>query len=67
MYLKEIGINMGKWVDSTHDRDYCKALVNETLNLRVPQVMELDSVTFVGDVSHRLNYFYIYIYSWKAL
>ena len=31
--LKEIGIN---WVDSALDRDYWSALVNATLNLRVP-------------------------------
>ena len=34
--LKEIGINTKKWVDSTQDRDYWKAHVNATLNLRVP-------------------------------
>ena len=33
---KEIGINTKNWVDSTQDRDYWKALVNEALNLRVP-------------------------------
>ena len=34
--LEEIGVNAGNWVDSSQDRDYCKALVNGTLNLRVP-------------------------------
>ena len=36
MDLKEIGINAGNWVDSVQDRDYCRALVNAALNLRVP-------------------------------
>ena len=36
MNLKEIGINKRNWVDSAQDRDYWRALVNVTLNLRVP-------------------------------
>ena len=36
MDLKEIDINTGNWVDSAEDRDYCRALVNAVLNLRVP-------------------------------
>ena len=40
MDLKEIGVNWRNWVDSDEDRDYWRALVNETLNLRVPQTME---------------------------
>ena len=36
MDLKEIGIKSRKWVDSTQDRDYWRALVNATTNLRVP-------------------------------
>ena len=36
MDLKEIGINTRNWVDSAQDRDYWRALVNETLNLRIP-------------------------------
>ena len=36
MDLEEIGINAGNWVDSAHDRDYWRALVNAALNLRVP-------------------------------
>ena len=35
MDLEEIGINAGKWVDSAQGRDYCRALVNVALNLRV--------------------------------
>ena len=35
MNLEEIGINAGNWVDSAQDRDYCIALVNAALNLRV--------------------------------
>ena len=36
MYLEEIGINAGNWVDSAHDTDYWRALVYAALNLRVP-------------------------------
>ena len=36
MDLEEIGINAGNWVDSAQDRDYWRALVIATLNLRVP-------------------------------
>ena len=36
MELKEIGINTKYWVYSAQDRDYWRALVNSTLNLRVP-------------------------------
>ena len=36
MDLEEIGINAGNWVDSTQGRYYWRALVNATLNLRVP-------------------------------
>ena len=36
MDLEEIGINAGNWVDSAQDRNYWRALVNATLNLRVP-------------------------------
>ena len=36
MDLEEIGINARNWVYSAKDRDYCKALVNAILNLRVP-------------------------------
>ena len=34
-YLKEIGINTRKWIDSTQDRGYWRALVGAVLNLRV--------------------------------
>ena len=33
--LEEIDIHSGNWVDSAQDRDYWRALVNATLNLRV--------------------------------
>ena len=33
--LQEIGMNKRNWVDSAQDREYWRALVNETLNLRV--------------------------------
>ena len=36
MDLEEIGINAGNWIDSAQDRDYWRALMNATLNLRVP-------------------------------
>ena len=36
MDIKEIGINTRNWVDSAQDRNYWRALVNVTLNLRVP-------------------------------
>ena len=36
MDLEEISINAGSWFDSAQDRDYCRALVNAALNLRVP-------------------------------
>ena len=42
--LEEIGVNMGNWVDSAQNRDYWRALVNATLNLRVPKAMELNYV-----------------------
>ena len=33
MDLKEIGINMRNWIDSSQDRDYWRALVYAALNL----------------------------------
>ena len=36
MDLEEIGINACNWVDSAHDMNYWRALVNAALNLRVP-------------------------------
>jgi len=36
MDLEEIGNSAGIWVDSAQDRNYWRALVNATLNLRVP-------------------------------
>ena len=36
MGLKEIGINVGNWIDSAQDKYYWKALVNGALDLRVP-------------------------------
>ena len=36
MDLEEIRINAGKWVDSAQDIDYRRAIVNASLNLRVP-------------------------------
>ena len=39
--MRVIGINAGKWVDSTQDRNYWRPLVNAALNLRVSLAMEL--------------------------
>ena len=36
MYLEDIGISAGNWVDSAQDRNYWRALVNAALILRVP-------------------------------
>ena len=36
MDLKEIGFNQRNWIDSTQDMDNWRALVNVTLDLRVP-------------------------------
>ena len=35
MDLYEIGIDTRNWIDSARDRDYWRARVNATLNLRV--------------------------------
>ena len=35
MVLEEFDINAGNWIDSAQDRDYWRALVNASLNLRV--------------------------------
>ena len=41
MDLEEICINAGNWVDSAQNRDYWRALVNASLNLRISLDMEL--------------------------
>ena len=43
MVLKEIGINMGNWIDSAQDMGHWITLMNAALNLRVPQTLELIS------------------------
>ena len=43
MDLEEISINAGNWVDSAQDRNYWRALLNESLNLRVPLAIEFVS------------------------
>ena len=35
LYVEEIGINVGNWVDSAQDRDYWRDIVNVAFNLRV--------------------------------
>ena len=36
MDLKEVGVNMRNWVDSTQDMEYWRVLLNEVLNPWVP-------------------------------
>ena len=36
MDLEEIGINAGNWIDSAHDRDYWRVVVNAAWNLLIP-------------------------------
>ena len=36
MDLKEIGVSTRNWVDLAQDKDYCRALLNAALNVRVP-------------------------------
>ena len=40
MYIKEIGINTGNWVDSAQDGNYIRALLNAVLDLWVSWAME---------------------------
>ena len=64
MDLKETAINTRNWVDLAEDRDYWRALVNVTLNLRVSEAMELltfffffvlgDSACFNQRLSHSI-------------
>ena len=35
MDLEEIGSNAGNWIDSVHDRDYWRTIVNAALNFWV--------------------------------
>ena len=41
MDLKKIGVNTRNLVDSAHNRDHWRALVNAAFGFRVPQTMEL--------------------------
>ena len=34
MDRKEIGVNTRNWINLAQDRDYCRAVVNATLNFR---------------------------------
>ena len=40
MEFKETIVHVRCWIDSTQDRNYWRAFVNTTLNLRVPQATE---------------------------
>ena len=51
---------MGNWVDSAQDRNYCTALVNAALNLRVPYAMELVNMhTYMHTCMHTYIHTYI--------
>ena len=50
MHLKEIGVTVRSWIDSTQDRDYWRVLVNAALNLRAPQTIELLLLLFSRQV-----------------
>ena len=50
MDLKEIGVTVRSWIDSTQDRDYWRVLVNAALNLRAPQTIELLLLLFSRQV-----------------
>ena len=39
MEFKEIGVNTRNWIDSAHDTDYWRTLMNAALNLRVSLAM----------------------------
>ena len=61
MDLEEIGISAGDWVDSAQDRNYWRALVNATLNLRVPYAMEL--LTYTLELGQHFLYFPVFSYN----
>ena len=48
-----IGISTRNIVDSAQDMDYWRVLVNEALNLRVPQAMELVTKMFPGYINYK--------------
>ena len=56
MDLKDIGINTRNWVDSVQDRDYWRAPVNATLNLRVPLVSVYRNLPFTEDEIRMFSY-----------
>ena len=49
MDLKEIGVDTRNWVNSVQDRVYWRALVHETLNVRIPYAMELVIMDIIWD------------------
>ena len=53
MDLREIVINMRKWVHSAQDRDYWRVLVNAELNLRVLKAMKL--VNNINNINNNNN------------
>jgi hypothetical protein len=44
MDLKEIGVNVRSWINSSQDRDYWRAIVNAALNLQVTYAIELVNI-----------------------
>ena len=44
MDLKEIGVSVRSWIDSSQNRDYWRALGNGLMNLRVTYGLELVTV-----------------------
>ena len=68
MDFKEIAVNMRNWVDSAQDRDYWRAVVNMTLNLRVHKpwssrmhLSQSTGLAITTDQGTNLSYLYLYL------
>ena len=55
MDFKEISINTRNWVNSAHDVDYWRVLVNAEFNLRVPYTMKL-TFLFIASFTSLLTF-----------